>query len=229
MSNVTFARAGRFVLDVLYPPSCALCKTAGAFLCDRCEASLPCAGGERCERCWLPLQQPHCERAFAFTALRSCYRYGGDVRKLIYGLKFSRRSSLAEPLGERLGALIQEHDLDADGLVPVPLPRARRHERGYNQAAELAKAAGRSIALPVLDVLERVNTPSTQARAATAEQRWRNVQGIFGLKRGANVGGRNLLLVDDIATTGATLDACARVLLTSGAASVVAVTVARED
>jgi ComF family protein len=219
----------RLVLDTVYPPVCALCGHTGSFLCDTCEASLPRATGTRCPRCWLPLHQAHCEPEPAFAALRSRYRYVDEVRKLVHKLKFARQSALAEPLGTQLAAFIAEEGGEADALVPVPLRTMGERDRGYNQATLLAKQAGKLLGIPVIEPLRRQGNATVQAQTKTAEERWQNVAGAFSLRPGRAVGGMSLLLVDDVATTGATLDACARVLIEAGAVAVSAVTLARED
>jgi len=234
MSNLSIARSvGRYVLDLVYPSACALCSRGGPFLCDGCESRLVRADGVRCPRCWLPVAGTHCRACAdhlpAFTVLRSLYRFQGEARELVHAFKFGHQSVLSEPLGGLLAGLIDSCFLDADALVPVPLRVMRQRQRGYNQAALLAREAGKQLALPVLDVLSRRGAADAQARAVTAEQRRRNVEGAFHLRRGRDVASLNLLLVDDVATTGATLDACARALLSGGAASVSAVTLARED
>ena len=229
MSNLTLARAGRFVLDLVYPPACAICRKSGSFLCEACEKALPRAGGSRCPRCWLPDSGPHCEPSPVFQALRSRYRYEGDVRKLVHRLKFARQSSLAEPLGALLAETVRAEGGEADALVPVPLRPMGERERGYNQAALLAREIGKQLEIPVVDALERRGKSSAQAEAKSAEERRLNVEGVFALHRDAAVNGKHIFLIDDVATTGATLDACARALLEAGAATVAAVTLARED
>jgi ComF family protein len=233
MTSLSLGRAGRTLLDLVYPPSCALCGKGDSFLCSACEQTLPAASGARCERCWLPLYGRSCwpcvEHPPAFESLRSCYRFTGEARRLVLDLKFGHQSSLAEPLGQRLAWLVDEQDMHAEALVPVPLRPMRKRQRGYNQAALLAGQAGKSLGIPLLNALERRGGAQTQAQAATADQRRRNVQGAFTARRNVPVAGKAVLLVDDVATTGATLDACARVLIEAGATSVSAVTVARED
>lgn len=225
--------AGRLVVDLMFPPRCALCRSEGAFICDRCTATLPRADGDRCDRCWLPLRYGRCFACEgyepAFEALRSCFSYGGGVHDLVHALKFKRQSALAEPLGRFLAETIEEHALEADAVVPVPLHTMRRRDRGFDQALLLAREAVKNTKLPVIEALERrTNTPA-QARSMDAKARRLNVRDAFSLRPGRDIDGRTLLLVDDVATTGATLDACARVLLAGGAASVLAVTVARDD
>jgi ComF family protein len=119
--------------------------------------------------------------------------------------------------------------LELDVIVPVPLTSRRRRERGFNQSQLLAERVGRSLAVPFEEALLRVRSSIDQARSRSAEQRRRNVEDAFALRRGGDVTGRRVLLMDDVATTGATLDACARVLLENGANSVFGLTIARED
>ena len=125
--------------------------------------------------------------------------------------------------------LVAEADLRAELLTPVPIAGRRQRERGYNQAGLLARDLGALSGLPVIDALTRRRFDGPQAGAATADQRWRRVQGSFAVRRPEAVRGRRVLLVDDVATTGATLDACARELLAAGAESVSAITFGRED
>jgi ComF family protein len=160
--------------------------------------------------------------------LRSAFRYEGEVRRLVHALKFDGQSAIAEDLTLALAPLA-EALLPIDVIVPVPLTGSRRRQRGFNQAALIAKQIAHAGALRFAEPLERVRSSPPQARSATAEDRWRNVEGAFALRRGADVRGLNVVVVDDVATTGATLDACARVLIDGSAASVSGLTFARED
>ncbi len=117
--------------------------------------------------------------------------------------------------------------LPADALLPVPLHPSRRRQRGFNQTEKLAQALSPYIAVPVNLALERSRITTPQVRL-DAEGRQANVEGAFALSPGADVIGKRLVLVDDVITTGATLGACAQVLLGAGAQSVSVVTVARE-
>ena len=166
----------------------------------------------------------------ALPPRRATRREGGGrwavrrvLRDILHVFKYGRRPTLAAPLGERLRR--QGGDLldAADGVVPVPLHPRRRRERGFNQAELLARELGR----PVLQVLARTRETGTQASLPEA-QRHRNVRDAFA-RTGADIRGLSLVLVDDVATTGATLEACARVLMAAGAREVAALTVARAE
>ncbi len=231
----TITKLGRVALDLLYPPRCAVCGAGGSFLCQRCEGDLPVAHGARCDACWLPLGPDtpcrRCaERPLAFTRLRSAFRYEAGARKLVQALKFQGQSALGEIMAALVADAVVAGGLDAaDAIVPVPLAGARLKERGYNQAQVVASAVGRRLEMPVAEVVRRTRSTRAQARSATAVERFRNVEGAFAAQAGAGVRGRRLLVLDDVATTGATLDACARTLLAAGAAEVWGVTFARED
>jgi ComF family protein len=153
--------------------------------------------------------------------------YEGELRAIIHAFKYDGRRSLAHPLGRLLrdaGRAVLE---DADAVVPVPLHPWKRIHRGFNQSADLARTLDR----PVLSLLARVRATRAQAGLSPGQRR-RNVAGAFRLtpwRRHARtrVAGRILVLVDDVMTTGATLDACARVLKQAGAREVRTLTLAR--
>lgn len=152
---------------------------------------------------------------------RSIGAYEGALRDILHALKYDHRRSLAKPLGAlmaRAGATVAE---GADLAVPVPLHFTRQYARGFNQAAELAAHVG----LPVVHALRRRRATVTQTDLPEG-RRHRNVQGAFALRRSIPPGAV-VVVVDDVTTTGATVDACARVLLDAGAAEVRALTAAR--
>jgi ComF family protein len=198
-------------IERLAPPWCARCGDAvvngmAAGLCRRCERT------------------PYC-----FETARSAGAFDGVLRGLIHQFKYGSVRSLATPLS----SLMREAGTDligaADAVVPVPLHPWRSFQRGFNQADDLARGLG----LPVWRVLRRRRHGVPQA-SLPAERRHSNVGGAFGLRRRGGPGARlqmvrerTLLLVDDVMTTGATLDACGEVLLEAGARRVLALTAAR--
>jgi ComF family protein len=228
------------ILSVLLAPSCAAC---GAPL-DRPTEGPVCAG------CWqsiLPLTPPLCDacgdplptwRSIS-TSLARCPRcrrtrrqvdrsraigaYDGALRSIVHALKYDGRRSLARPLA----ALMRTRGSDLlegiDFVVAVPLHPSRQRERGFNQAADLARWLG----FPTCRALRRIRATSAQA-SLPAGRRHQNVRGAFALTRAArSLEGRIVLLIDDVSTTGATLEACARVLKGGGVAEVRALTAAR--
>jgi ComF family protein len=153
------------------------------------------------------------------------------MREAIYGLKYHYIRDLALPLGEMLGEYYQNTPLPADVIVPVPLHRRRKRERGYNQSALLAQQLGAAVQIPVrLDLLRRHRYTRSQTRL-NPQQRSQNVHGAFSCAPQPGIAqaiaGRRLLLVDDVLTTGATLRECAQVLRDKGARSIWALTLAR--
>jgi ComF family protein len=148
------------------------------------------------------------------------------MREAIHRLKYSNSQDLAAPLGEMMVSYWREAPFPADVIVPVPLHTRRLRERGYNQAALLARELGKGVGLPVLErALIRVRYTSPQVDL-NAEERKENVQGAFHCPTD-RVAGKSVLLVDDVYTTGATLEACSLALKQRGVLTVWALTLAR--
>lgn len=229
---------GDALIAVLLAPCCACCRTpletpTGGAVCPACWASVPIAQPPLCDTCGDSLpswragagDDPRCSRcrrtSRAITIGRSIGPYEGTLREIIHALKYQGRRSVAKPLGGlmiRAGGSVLE---GADIVVPVPLHFMRRYTRGFNQAAEVAAHVG----LPVVHALRRRHATTTQTDLPEG-QRHANVKDAFGLHRSIPAGSV-IVVVDDVSTTGATVDACARVLLAAGAREVRALTAAR--
>jgi len=152
--------------------------------------------------------------------------FEGTLREAIHRFKYSNRPSLAIPLGRLMACYWDEHPIPSDVIVPVPLHLQRLRERGYNQAALLAQELSKSTGLPLWDgALKRVRQTRPQVELS-AEERRENVKGAF-LCLERRVQGKRVLLVDDVCTTGATLEACSEALRAGGARSVWGFTLAR--
>jgi ComF family protein len=225
---------------VLLAPSCAACgelldAPLDGAVCAACWASIVPITPPVCERCGDPLPTwltpspadavcVRCRRTRpAIDRARTVGEYSGALRAIIHALKYDGRRSLARPLA----ALMRRRGTALfDGVacaVPVPLHASRRRHRGFNQSADLAGHLG----VPVADALRRVRATATQADLHAA-QRHRNVRDAFAATRAARaLAGTTVLLVDDVSTTGATLDACARTLKAAGVVEVRALTAAR--
>jgi ComF family protein len=166
---------------------------------------------------------PLCRRSGTLISRgRAIGEYGGALRGIVHALKYDARRSVAKPLANRLQIHCADVLRGANCTVPVPLHRSRKRARGFNQAAEIAK----HLPIPAQQALKRVRATPSQTDLPAA-QRHANVRGAFRLRRRARVQGLVVVLVDDVSTTGATLEACARVLLDAGAREVRALTVAR--
>lgn len=224
--------AGRLAtraLDLAFPAACAGCGHEGAALCGVCGAALDV-------RLHLPPGVPiglPGDVPEPLVQVEWCAPFGGVVRMALHRLKYSGERRLAEPLGLAVARRWGRAGAGGDLLVPVPASPDRVRDRGYDQAALIAGAAGSSLGLPVWPLLERSRATTAQfdldreARAGNVEGAFR-LAGRAGGAGGARLDGAWVVLVDDVLTTGATLAACARVLLASGALAVSAVTVARE-
>ncbi len=177
--------------------------------------------GFRCMNCG--------DRDLHFEFATAAYRSRGVVRGLVHRFKYNKQRHLRHLLGRMLSEGFFDPRVRAlrlDAIVPVPLHPAREREREFNQAAVLANIAARRLHLPVCDCLRRIRHTITQTHFHR-EERFENLDGAFALRRGADVEGKTVALVDDVLTTGSTADACARVLRQGGAAAVVVITVAR--
>ena len=168
------------------------------------------------------------QRKWHFDWARSAYRTDGQVREAVVGFKYRDQYYQRMRLIQWLAGAFDEHAAGEswDALVPVPLYHRRYRERGFNQAAEIARGLSKNRQLPILDCLYRYRETLSQITLERTA-RWENMAGAFRLKRGFDVTGRNLLLIDDVFTTGATVNACAEVLAQAGAAHLAVLTVAR--
>jgi ComF family protein len=232
------------VLSVVFAPACAACdrsldRPTGGPVCGRCWASVLPLTPPLCDACGDPLaswriaesgpEGPHhacarCRRQKRVIALtRAIGAYDGTLRSIIHAFKYDGRRSLAAKLGELMRIRGADAVHGAEAAVPVPLHPARRRERGFDQAADLARHVG----LPVIHGLRRTRPTAVQA-GLPAAQRHGNVRGAFTLRAQAGLLlGCTVVLIDDVSTTGATLEACARALAAAGVREVRALTAAR--
>jgi ComF family protein len=228
------------VLSVVFSPACAACDQPLVHpirgpVCETCWRSIVPLTPPLCDRCGDPLPTwrmisvplsccPRCRRSRrAFDRARAVGSYDAALRAVVYALKYEGRRSLARPLGR----LMRERGADmlagAACVIPVPLHRSRKSQRGFNQAEDLAH----EMQVPVVAALRRVRATATQTELP-AGQRHRNVRDAFAVTRAASaLAGAAVVLIDDVSTTGATLDACARALKQAGIAEVRALTAAR--
>jgi ComF family protein len=218
-------QAAGWLIDRALPPTCAGCRREGQVLCERCGGALASRLGEPGGALLgLPAALPA-----PLVQLEWCAPFRGVVRAAILRLKYDGEQRLAGPLGSALAARWREAGAGGDLIVPVPVHQERARERGYDQAALLAATAAGRLRLPTAAVLERRRATVPQYQLDRS-RRAANVSGAFALVTGAgqHVHDRWIVLVDDVATTGATLAACGAALLAAGALAVSGLTVARE-
>lgn len=204
-------KAGRRILHLLWPQTCAHCREdlawdEGEPLCPRCRLELvsdDSPGGS--------------EGPGACRLIRSPYLYRGAAVTLVHAFKFRGRRSAARVAGEWMGREMPRFpELGRpDALVPVPLHPRRQSQRGFNQARLLADGLSQATGIPVLELLRRLRNTRPQWTLGR-EERLRNLRGVFAALSAAR--GKRLLLIDDVCTTGASLESCAQVLLESGTA-----------
>lgn len=221
-------------LDAAFPATCPGCGREGAPICRDC---LPALDARLEQPPGVPIGLP-ADLPFPLLQLEWCAPFAGVVRHALHALKYKGERRLAEPLGSAVARRWALAGAGGDLVVPVPVHAARARQRGYDQARLIAEVAARDLGLPHAPILERWRETIAQFDLDRG-QRATNVRGAFGLARGSRSGqdrapaprlleDRWILLVDDVMTTGATLTACALVLMDEGALGVSAITVARE-
>ena len=209
------------VLHMLFPHLCRGCGSdiisRASMLCARCISQLPTTefhfhANNPVEKIFwgrLPLIAATAQYYFTKESL---------IQKLMHGLKYKGEKELGKQLGRLMGLDLQQTNRfnDVDALVPLPLFPARERKRGYNQATLLCEGMAEVLHLEVLQaVIARVQATESQTKKGRME-RWMNIEGKFSLRQPERIHGRHLLLVDDVITTGATLEACGQELLKGG-------------
>jgi ComF family protein len=238
-----------YLINFVYPPRCAACDRRLPLetthrVCADCLAAVERLHDPLCMVCGVPVDPSRDENSPewcrscitappAFTQARAITRYRADdeahapVPAMIRRHKYGRDQSLTHALAECVGTPIPLAENDYDLVVPVPLHRARLRWRGFNQAALLGSAIARRIGRP-LDTVSLIRSRATPSQTAKDRQeRHRNVRDAFHVGRPARIANRRILLIDDVMTTGATADECARALLAAGARRVDVLTLAR--
>jgi ComF family protein len=235
-----FRAACGLAVDVALPQLCAACRepVGDAGVCAACWAKLSFIAPPYCERLGIPftydpgpgiLSMEAIADPPAYHRARAAVRYDDVARTLVHALKYGDRLDLAPTMGRWIATAGRELLRDANALVPVPLHWRRQWMRRFNQSALLAEVIAQASGVPVTHgALKRVKATPQQV-GLSQSARALNVQGAFRVPEGgkAEVVGRRLILVDDVLTSGATMDACARALLRGGAAQVDALVFAR--
>lgn len=225
----------RTAIDLALPLHCLGCAREGDVICPQCAADLPKLAPPFCHICASPgvsgvcrdCRQLSSASGEALSGIRAPFLMEGLLREAVHAFKYRNYRAAAPSLAGFLEAYLRDTPLPGDVLLPVPLHRKKLRERGYNQASLLARELGKGLGMPAEDeLLVRTRHSPPQVYASSGAQRRSNTEAAFSCEGDAN--GMAIILVDDVCTTGATLRACARALKEKGAASVWAVTLARE-
>lgn len=212
-------------ISLLYPKYCFACREGlikgEETICSRCMIELPRTNYH------FELKNALFKRLdgripLSFALAFFLFRKGGKVQQLLHALKYSNHPEIGEVLGEVYGEELKQANYGEkfNIIIPVPLHASRKRKRGYNQSEEFAKGLSKSLKVPFSgDALERIIKTETQTRK-TKLKRWQNVSEVFQLKDQDQIFNKHVLLVDDVITTGATIEACAQVLLDNGCSSI---------
>ena len=224
------ATLGRMLQEVVFPTRCVSCSSPDSWLCARCLDNTGLLVVDRCWLCAAPFEEEilcrictHFQPAFERILVER--PFDGPLRHAIHRFKFESGRSLAATLAATMSSTIGELSPDT-AVVPVPLHHTRLNERGYNQSSLLARLLAVQYGLQLTErVMVRIRDTKAQMSLRPDERR-RNVRGAFATIAGVEVP-KSVLLVDDVVTTGSTVDECARVLKAAGAERVTVAAVAR--
>ena len=239
-----FQVASKYVLHFFFPRTCFCCgcdlpARADGFLCGACEKQLEIPGPHICQRCGEVLKSggAHCyacrgskANKYKCRLIRSAFVFNAASRALVHALKYQQADYVADKMGQLLYQQFAHYPelAEADLIIPVPLHPKKKRARGYNQSELLARAFSRCTGL-ALDTLALQRTRDTVSQTKLGRQgRLENMVGAFTCSHPESVKGKIVLLIDDVATTGATLEGCAVALRQAGAKRVFAYTFARE-
>ena len=220
--------------DLLFPPVCFGCNTriSAGMLCDQCIQSLEFLD-DVCPRCGAYEQETSCrncqENDYHFDRARSVFRFNKIIKSLIHDLKYNEMKKVASFLGEMSVNFLQKFQPfeQVDLIVPIPLHRVKKRSRGYNQSQLLSlEIAGRMNWLHKPDLIKRSRFTETQTKLGKTE-REKNVREAFVLNSKHRLAGSNILIIDDVFTTGSTVNSVSALLKQNGAAKIYVLTIAR--
>ena len=222
-------------LDVLFPPLCTGCKRTGSVLCETCRAAIVPVRLPICQRCGVPSSVAgvclYCQyHPPQLSGLRVVSGYEGILRTCIHALKYEGNVRLAEPLGQLLAEAYRYYSMQVDVIMAVPLHAERQKACGYNHASLLADVCARHVQVPRYDHMVIRHRATAAQVGLSARERRQNVVDAFCCTPMLTTGalyGRSILIIDDVATTGATLETCAVPLFAAGAKAVWGLVLAR--
>ena len=232
--KINLKKLGQIILDIVYPRVCPFCGVISKRgICDTCKSTIKYLKEPRCFRCGRGVSAPEIEYCddcnkmdFAFNQGKSLYVHSGKAAKAVYQYKFFNRRTFGEDfameLADKFGDDVRRWGISL--VVPIPLHSSKERERGFNQSGIIATYLGKELDIPVNhNLLFRVKKTNPQ-KNLLKNQRMENLKGAFGALKGQNIKG-NILLIDDIYTTGITIHKAAIVLKKAGAEKVYFLTV----
>ncbi|MFN8453613.1 MAG: ComF family protein [Anaerolineae bacterium] len=234
LTHSLLQKSTQSLLDLLFPPNCIVCKAPKQWLCESCYNQITFIVPPICLRCGTPgsSQGSVCEQCrhnplqFIGGIRSASYFEDNPIRPAIHFLKYRNHKAVVTVLAKILAQAYQRYGLEADVIVPVPLHPVRLRERGYNQSELLAHSLSQELGLS-LDTKSLQRTRQTKSQMTLgSNERHHNVAGAFAC-RGTDLRGQKVLLIDDVCTTGSTLDSCAEALMQNGVASVWGLTLAK--
>jgi len=222
------------IIDFIFPPLCLGCNQEidSGFLCANCSKQIFNAYLGVCAKCGYPVgyneRCQHCKTGMVLPRTRALGYYTPPLLPLIHALKYEGKKSLVKILGRALAGLLNSDPIlrKADAIVPIPLHPARERERGFNQAFLLGLEIAQLTGIPLVNVLKRKKNTKSQTQLVT-EERILNMQGAFSLKDQRIVNNQKIVLIDDVITSGATINSAAQTLLSAGAGAVYGLVIAR--
>lgn len=223
----------REVIDLFFPRLCVGCGKVGDFICIKCSKKLSRLLPPVCQRCGKPESSgAYCRECWGkhndLNMIRSVFVFEGTIRSAIHEFKYRNLRSIAGCLSRYMADYFLEQHLAADVLLPVPMHENRLKRRGYNQSELLAGRIAGIISVPARgDLLRRVRDNKPQTRTACAEERRSNMRDAFACTS-SEVSGKDVVIIDDVCTSGATLEACAAALKLKGANKISGFTLASE-
>jgi len=221
------------VTDFFFPRTCIGCGKIGDFICASCSKKMSRILPPLCLRCGRPESSgTYCSECWGIKSsldgIRSVFIFDGIVRQAVHELKYRNVQAMSGCLAGFMYLYFQENGLNGDVLVPVPLHEKRLRERGYNQSRLLADQLSALICVEVnAELLKRIRNTGAQARSNSVYERKANMENTF-ICDSSGMEGKNAIVVDDVCTSGATLESCATALKSAGAAHVLGFTLARE-
>jgi ComF family protein len=228
------SRIKGIALDFLFPQKCVGCGREGALICSDCRNKLPRIGYPVCPKCGRYQSSgiicPDCvDWQNSIDGIRSPFRFEGIIRDSIHLLKYKNLRDISGILSELLFLYLGNNPINFDLIIPVPLHPKKLKDRGYNQSELIARKLSELTHLSA-DTFSLIRTRYSipQVKTAGKEDRLHEIKGAYSCIHNNNLKNKSILLIDDVATSGATLDECAKTLKTAGAAEVWGLTAARE-